>query len=205
MGELETLSPNRNKEGPNHTETTQPLSDDRKLALKKLKSMGYTNMIATTALDAINDYAPNNTAMAVEWIMDNPNKVPNDGNKTTTTITKTMPPKAVSDLMSGPNTKRKIGPMEVDDTNGEDMDYKEKCNDCMVSTKIFCGDCCENTSNRYNNMSRIEKRIFWGVWIFFCCFGILLILIPVSIRKVEFDEYAIKYNDLTKTEDSKEY
>eukprot|EP01083_Nonionella_stella_P079336 217621_1 len=94
----------------------KPISESRKVALKKLKSMGYTDMIASNALNAINDYAPNNTAMAVEWIMDHPQETnqKTDGNNTTTnnnnnnTLTTTeMPPRAVSDLINGPNSTKK--------------------------------------------------------------------------------------------------
>eukprot|EP01083_Nonionella_stella_P192368 711151_1 len=120
--------------------------------------------------------------------------------------------------------KKKIEPMEIENdgnttnnnnnnnnnnaaANGEGNDYKERCNECMDNTKIFCGDCWLNTSDKYNNMNQTEKYVFWGSWASLCCIGVLLtiILIPISIRKVEFDEYAIKYDDLTKQEDSEEY
>lgn len=61
----------------------------------------------------------------------------------------------------------------------------------------LCSEICMDTGGCY----QAHSGKFWGG---FCCIGILLacILIPLSIFDVSHDEYAIKYNDLTKKVDS---
>eukprot|EP01083_Nonionella_stella_P231791 818275_1 len=59
--------------------------------------------------------------------------------------------------------------------------------------------------------SKIESKICRIIRIVsitaLCCIGVMLaiVLIPMSMRKVEFDEHALRYNDVTKEVDSEEY
>eukprot|EP01083_Nonionella_stella_P061306 159793_1 len=59
-------------------------------------------------------------------------------------------------------------------------------------------------SKMESKMCRIVRIV---IIIVICCIGVILaiVLIPLSMRKVEFDEHALRYNDVTKEVDSEEY
>ncbi len=95
-----------------------------------------------------------------------------------------------------------ISPMEIAPL--QTTEGSERINANSENKKTNCCYCrCEYDVNINKGQQRVCLYVLGGI----CCIGILLaiILIPVSLRQVEFNEYAIRYNDLTKQTDSEEY